>query len=118
MFYNNIINTKAFYDNWTLNIKDLSKASYAMNNFILNTLSKFFNLNDNFTLKMYRKYDINKRDTDSIFVYDKPEDFDQYEEYMNFTTEYKISDNDVFITINIPDYVNYYYYLIIKINRY
>ena len=83
MFYNNIIKTKAFYDNWTLNIKDLSKASYAMNNFI-----------------------------------DKPEDFGQYEEYMNFTTEYKISDNDVFITINIPDYVNYYYYLIIKINRY
>ena len=49
---------------------------------------------------------------------DMPEDFSEYEEYMNFTTDYEISDNDLFININIPEYSNYYYYLIIKINRY
>ena len=89
-----------------------------MNNYISNTLMKFFNVNNNFTLHMYRKYDINKLDSDSVFIYDMPEDFSEYEEYMNFTTDYEISDNDLFININIPEYSNYYYYLIIKINRY
>ena len=50
--------------------------------------------------------------------YNMPEDFSEYEEYMNFTTNYEISDNDLFINITIPEYSNYYYYLIIKINRY
>jgi len=96
----------------------MSKSQTAMNNYISNTLLKFFNVNNNFTLHMYRKYDINKLDSDSAFIYDMPNDFSEYEEYMNFTTNYEISDNDLFINITIPEYSNYYYYLIIKINRY
>ena len=118
IFYNNIINDKNFYTNWTLSIGDMSKSQTAMNNYISNTLLKFFNVNNNFTLHMYRKYDINKLDSDSAFIYDMPKDFSEYEEYMNFTTNYEISDNDLFINITIPEYSNYYYYLIIKINRY
>lgn len=118
LFYNNIINDQNFYTNWTLSISDMSKSQTAMNNYISNTLLKFFNVNNNFTLHMYRKYDINKLDSDSAFIYNMPEDFSEYEEYMNFTTNYEISDNDLFINITIPEYSNYYYYLIIKINRY
>ena len=118
IFYNTIINNENFYNNWTLSIGDMSKSQTAMNNYISNTLLKFFNVNNNYTLHMYRKYDINKLDSDTAFIYDMPEDFSEYEEYMNFTTDYEISDNDLFINITIPEYSNYYYYLIIKINRY
>ena len=118
IFYNNIINNENFYSNWTTNISDMSKSQQAMNNYILNTLMKFFNLSNNFTIQMYRKYDINKLDTDNVFIYDMPDDFQDYEEYNNFTTDYQISDNELNINITLSEYINYYYYLIIKINRY
>jgi hypothetical protein len=67
---------------------------------------------------MYRKYDINKQESDNAFIYDKPVDFDEYEEYMNYTTDYQVSDNELSINIGISEYSSYYYYLIIKINKY
>ena len=108
-FYNYFMNIdNRLYQNW--NTTDITKKEFAINNYIQNTLTKYFKLNDKNSLRVYSKvYKIGE--AHNLIEREMPKDFSNYKREENVSVVYENINNEIIITLSVRYNKNKTYYL-------
>ena len=113
-FIQHFMNSNTFMSNFA------GQQKYDINNYILKTLTNFYNF-DNIEIELYGKFNETKlrNKNATYFITSRPKDneFISYELLTNYKTESIIDNDNINIKITIPYNKSYTYYPILKINR-
>ena len=103
---------KRLYENWTAFSTVNKEVSF--NNYIKNTLLKYFKIHDKHNLKLFSK--IQKRNgTDSFILSKKPNDFNLWTEERNFSTTYENVNNNIILHVSFKYVPNKDYFFTLNI---
>lgn len=118
--------TKAFYDYFLYddeteyfrnqwNIYTAKNRTFILN-FLKKSMVKFFNINNQQELIVYKKALTNNNSGVNI-IYEKPDDLDTWEVYTNYKSSYEEVNEELILTISISDFSNSQIYPLFKIKR-
>lgn len=100
------------YNNW-VNFTD-NKKDYSFNNYIKNTLIKYFKIDDENNLQLYSKINKLNQSIPTVLI-SQPDDFEHYTVEKNFKTKYKNINNNIILSIDVPLTENKSYYFTLNI---
>ena len=103
----------SLYTNWT-DFTGIDKEN-SYNNYIKNTLIKYFNIDDKNNIKIYSYISPNPIDINDVISYERPQNFSKYTVEKNIDITYKNIDNTIFGTVSVPYTQNKKYYITVNI---
>lgn len=103
----------SLYTNWT-DFTGIDKEN-SYNNYIKNTLIKYFNIDDKNNITLYSYISPTPVNINDSISYEKPQNFSKYTVEKNIDITYKNIDNTIFGMISVPYTQNKKYYITVNI---
>lgn len=107
------ISDSSLYNDWIIT-NDIGNIKTNINNYINNTLLKVYNFKNNLSIELYKKYTSN---VISDYFAKNVDSLEGYEIETNVNTVLSEVNNEIILTINIPNYDSYLYHPIVKIYK-